>query len=112
MQKMAAQQPPQPPGGKRGKPQDPQEQQAKVANLSAQREKTLAQARAIDRESNAKIAELVLSAAVEGSNAQHKRGLEDHKRRQDALKLMQILKGGGGGTPPGVHGNGGGGGTP
>jgi hypothetical protein len=109
MQKMAAQQPPQPPGGKRGKPQDPQEQQAKVANLSAQREKTLAQARAIDRESNAKIAELVLSAAVEGSNAQHKRGLEEHKKRQDALKLMQILKGGSG-AQPGVHGNGGSGG--
>lgn len=102
LQKMAQQMPPQQQGKGKGKQTDPMETQAKVLKMSADREKTLAQAREVDSNAKLRLAEIATEAIATGAKIRHQDALAEHKKRSDAIKLMQVMKGKGqgGGDPP------------
>lgn len=95
----AAQQPPKP--QKPGKQEDPQMTQAKIAKLGADTQRSLAEAKAIDRKSNLDQAELASTTLLKAQELAHKRSLEHTKLLHDriAAAKQQMAVSNGAGTP-------------
>lgn len=73
----ASQQPQKPQKG--GKQEDPQMTQAKIGKLSADTQRSLAEAKAIDRKSNLELAELTSTTLLKSQEIKHKQSLEHNK---------------------------------
>src|SRR5215472_7226875 len=92
LQQMAQQQGPNPPQKGRGKQEDPQMTQAKVQKTSAEGQRALAQARAIDQEQKLKLAELAMDAfqhaKTHATNTEMK-----HNPPIDPMQMIRMLLG-------------------
>lgn len=73
----ASQQPQKP--QKQGKQEDPQMTQAKIQKLGADTQRSLAEAKAIDRKSNLELAELTSNTLLKSQELAHKKSLEHQK---------------------------------
>ena len=79
-----------------GKQEDPQMTQAKIQKLSADTQRSLAEAKAIDRKSNLDIAQLTSDTLLKSQELQHKKSLEHakllHDRIATAKQQMQSIQ--------------------
>lgn len=97
----AGQQPQKP--QKQGKTEDPNMTQAKIKKLDADTQRSLAEAKAIDRKSNLDIAELTSTTLLKSSELSHQKNLDHQKLLHDRIaKAKQQMQG-----PPQVNDNGG-----
>src|SRR5215469_549225 len=92
LQKMAQTQGANPPQKGRGKQEDPQMTQAKVQKTSAEAQRAIAQARAIDQEQKVKIAELAMDAYQHAKD--HQQGVNAHHNPPvDPMQMIRMLLG-------------------
>ncbi len=88
---------------KGGKQEDPNMTQAKIKKLDADTQRSLAEAKAIDRKSNLDIAELTSTTLLKSSELSHQKNLDHQKLLHDRIaKAKQQMQG-----PPQVNDNGG-----
>ena len=80
----ASQQPQKPQKGG-GKQEDPNMTQAKIQKLSADTQRSLAEAKAIDRKSNLDIAELTSNTLIKSSELAHQKNLDHQKLLHDRI---------------------------
>jgi hypothetical protein len=92
LQQMGQQQGPNPPQKGRGKQVDPQEQQAKIQKMSAEGQRALAQARAIDQEQKFKIAELAMDSFNQARSHQQDENAR-HNPPVDPMQMIRMLLG-------------------
>ena len=90
IQRDIMQNPPQGPQGRGGKT-SPEEQAAKARKLSADAEKSIAQAKEIDEKGQFKVAEIVLDALSLDADTRNKESVAEHRKQVDAVKMMKML---------------------
>lgn len=96
IQREAAQTPPMQKPQKGGKQEPPEMTAAKVQKLGADTQRALAQARALDKEGNLKMAELTMDAVLGAQDQAHKHAIEKKKETmQQMVQTARTLIGGG-----------------
>jgi hypothetical protein len=101
-QELAQNTPPPPPKGKGGgKTEDPQMTQAKIQKLGADTQRSIAEAKAIDRKSNLELAQLTSDTLLRSSELAHKKSLEHQKLLHDRIAAAKVQMNGTG-APNGI----------
>lgn len=95
LEKEATENPPQGNQKGKGKSEDPQLTQAKVKKFSADSERALAEARALDKESSLNQGALISETMMHAAELKHKQRIDEHRMKMDQIKAAKLSMHGG-----------------